>query len=233
MDDMRNGFRSSMSGGAPGQPGQQSQPGQPSQQNNNGSTSKVLTPYKMKPKEKLTVTLPQSFTEFDTDYDGQIGLDEWLLTRRIDLDQFDVIDTDFDGILIPEELIEYESGKTAQQVAAASPQGKLRIVTGVPTRAKSTPNQPGAPGNPGDPNGRGGNPWGGGGGSEVAMAPQYFERLDGNRDGYIDPDEWQQSRRVRGMFEQAGIKLERMSLQQFTDSLAKVTSNAGNDNSRR
>lgn len=229
LDDMQNGFRSSMAGGAPGQPGQ---PNQPGNTNNGQPAVKALTPYKMKPKEKLTVALPQSFVEYDTDYDGQIGLYEWMMTRRNDLDQFDVIDTDYDGILIPDELVAYESGQASQQVAAASPQAKLRIVTGVPSRAKSSATQPGQPGNSGDQNGRGNNPWGGGG-SEVAMAPQYFERLDGNRDGFVDPDEWQQSRRVRGMFEQAGIKLERMNLQQFTDNLAKVSSNTGGDSARR
>jgi hypothetical protein len=56
------------------------------------------------------------------------------------------------------------------------------------------------------------------------MAPSYFSRLDQNGNGIIESAEWQQSRRVRGMFEQAGIRLDNMNLQQFTENLTRVTS---------
>jgi hypothetical protein len=55
------------------------------------------------------------------------------------------------------------------------------------------------------------------------MAPQYFSRLDTDGNGTIDTNEWQQSRRVRGMFEQAGIQIGNMNLQQFTANLEKAT----------
>jgi hypothetical protein len=59
------------------------------------------------------------------------------------------------------------------------------------------------------------------------MAPSYFSRLDQNQDGRIDPTEWQQSRRVRGMFEQAGIKLDAMDLPTFTKNLERASAAAG------
>jgi hypothetical protein len=55
------------------------------------------------------------------------------------------------------------------------------------------------------------------------MAPQYFTRLDTDGNGTIDTNEWQQSRRVRGMFEQAGIPIGNMNLQQFTQNLEKAS----------
>lgn len=216
LDDMRNGFRSGSGGNE--QPGQQG-----NNQGSNPMAKKVLTPYKMKARKVEPLTLPPAYEEIDTDFDGQIGMHEWMMTRRTDLDQFDSMDTDYDGYLTPEEL------KAAETVAAvaSTERKKLTIVSATPTKVKASQNATQQNSSPAgnNPWGGGGNPWGGSsGGGEVAMAPSYFERLDLNRDGMIDSDEWQQSRRVRGMFEQAGIPLDKMNLAQFTQNLAKVSS---------
>ncbi len=56
------------------------QNGQPTDPNRNGATGAVvLTPYKMKPKKPLTITLPPAYSEVDTDFDGQIAMHEWML----------------------------------------------------------------------------------------------------------------------------------------------------------
>jgi hypothetical protein len=59
------------------------------------------------------------------------------------------------------------------------------------------------------------------------MAQSYFSRLDQNQDGRIDTTEWEQSRRVRGMFEQAGIRIESMDLGTFTKNLERATAASG------
>jgi hypothetical protein len=230
LDDMRSSFRSGFGGGPPGSP---QNPGQP-QENNK---PKTLTPYRMKPKKPMTVELPPAYAEVDTDFDGQLGMHEWMMTRRADLDQFESMDLDFDGFLTPEELQVAEAAAAAgQNVASTDERKRLTIVTGTPARPKNTRGDDGRGDRGGDQQrsdnrspwgGGGGSPWGGQPGGEAAMAPSYFSRLDQNQDGRIDPTEWQQSRRVRGMFEQAGIKLDAMDLPTFTKNLERASAAAG------
>ena len=227
LDDMRNSFRNSFNPGNYGQPG-----GQPNDPNRSGETGAVVpTPYKMKPKKPLTITLPPAYSEVDTDFDGQIAMHEWMLTRRVDLEKFDSMDIDSDGYLIPEELAIADAAAANPVAVASTTRKRLLIVNATPTKAKATTNngqpttgQPGsAPQNGQDSNNRGG--WGGG--DPASMASESFKRLDGNGDGFIDPGEWQGSRRTRGMFEQAGIRLERMSLEQFSQHYVRLMSNGG------
>lgn len=236
LDDMRNTMRAGFSGGQPGQPGQPGQqPGQPGDPN--AGRPKQLTPYRMKPRPPITLTLPPAYAEVDTDFDGQLGMHEWMMTRRADLDMFDQMDMDFDGYLTPEELQAAESAAAAgQQVASTEQRQRLTIVSATPARRPRNGNpqdngnnggdRGGDRGDRGGDRGNNGSAWGGwGGGSpggEAAMAPQYFSRLDTDGNGTIDTNEWQQSRRVRGMFEQAGIPVGNMNLQQFTQNLEKA-----------
>lgn len=226
LDDMRNSFRNGFGGGPPGQAGS---PGG-NQNSNDAVAKKVLTPYKMKPKKPAALTLPPAYSEDDTDFDGQIGMYEWMMTRRDNLDHFDVMDTDHDGYLIPEELQAAETVAANQAAVASTEKKKLIIVSATPTKAQGNQkagqnNDPNNRQN-NDPNsGRGFGPWGGG--DPSTMATQSFDRLDSNRDGFVDTDEWQQSRRVRGMFEGAGIQLDKMSREQFTQSFLKLSANSG------
>jgi hypothetical protein len=59
--------------------------------------------------ERLTVDLPPRYEELDTDFDGQVGLYEWIVARRQDLTIFDAIDSDRDGLLTPHELKDFDS----------------------------------------------------------------------------------------------------------------------------
>ncbi len=220
VDEMRSGFSRSFSGsgGAPNDPNNGKNNND--SVNNGGNTSVVLKPYKMKPKPSIIQTLPPAYSEVDVDFDGQLGLDEWMLARRTVLDQFEELDTDQDGFLTPEELKAAEVAANGSNAAMAVRKSKLTIVSAAPkSQANSQSN-----GNS-NPNDSRNSRWSGGGGSEEVkeQAKQYFPRLDTNQDGTIDTDEFQQSRRVRGMFEQAGIPPGNMSLEQFTQNLEKAT----------
>jgi hypothetical protein len=221
VDEMRNNFRNSTNNEANGQPNNPNQPG------GSSSNTKVLTPYKMKPKQPITLTLPPAYSDIDTDLDGQIGLHEWMLTRRADIEKFDAMDLDHDGFLIPEELQAADSAAAGTAAVASTERKRLTIVNATPTKAKageSPTQQPNA-----DPNAAQTNPSRGGWGSgdPIQMASMSFQRLDSNSDGFIDSAEWQQSRRTRGMFEQAGIRLDRMSLADFTAHYTRLTANGG------
>jgi len=230
LDDMRNSVRSGFSGDPPRSP---ENPGQP--QDNN--KPKGMTPYRMKTKKPTILELPPAYAEVDTDFDGQLGMHEWIMTRRADLEQFETMDLDFDGFLTPEELQAAELAAAAgQKVASTKERKRLTIVTGTPARPKNSRSDDGRNNRDGDQqrsdnrspwSGGGGSPWSGQPGGEAAMAQSYFSRLDQNQDGRIDPTEWEQSRRVRGLFEQAGIRLDSMDLATFTKNLERATAGAG------
>jgi hypothetical protein len=146
------------------------------------------------------------------------------------------MDIDFDGFLTPEELQAAETAAAAgQNVASTDERKRLTIVTGTPARAKNSRGDDKRSDRGDDqqrsenrsPWGGGGSPWGGQPGGEAAMAQSYFSRLDQNQDGRIDTTEWEQSRRVRGMFEQAGIRIESMDLGTFTKNLERATAASG------
>jgi len=215
VDEMRSGFSRGPSGsGAPNDPNNTNN----NSGNNGGNAKVVLKPYKMKPKPAIIQVLPPAYSEVDVDFDGQLGLDEWMLARRTELYQFDEMDTDHDGFLIPEELKAAEVAANGSNAAMAVRTAKLTIVSATPKAQASSQS------NENSNDGRSSR-WSGGGNSEDVkeQARQYFPRLDANQDGFIDTDEFQQSRRVRGMFEQAGIPPGKMSLEQFTQNLEKAT----------
>lgn len=221
VDEMRSGFSRSTGGGSPNDPNNgNNNNGNNNVNNSGGNAPVVLKPYKMKPKASIIQTLPPAYSEVDVDFDGQLGLDEWMLARRTELNQFDEMDTDHDGFLIPEELKTAEVAANGSNAAMAVRTAKLTIVSATPK--SKTSSQPNANANQNDNRS---NRWSGGGSSgDVAeQAKQYFPRLDQNQDGFIDTDEFQQSRRVRGMFEQAGIPPAKMSLEQFTQNMEKAT----------
>ena len=220
VDEMRNSMRAGFSGGGDNN-------GMPSNPNDDGnntpnavSVKPALKPYKMKPKPTLIEALPPAYSEVDTDFDGQLGLDEWMLARRTELDQFDQFDADHDGFLIPGELKAAEvAAATDNNKAMAVRTGKLQIVSATP--ASRSGRQTGGNKSSEDQNNGGSNRWGVGG-DVVEQAKSSFQRLDQNQDGFIDEEEFQQSRRTRALFERAGIPPQKMTLDQFTQNLKKA-----------
>ncbi len=218
IDDMRNTMRQGFGGGPQGNQNQPGQPNQPGQTNN--GQPKGLTPYKMKAKPSIIVTLPPAYADVDTDFDGQLAMHEWMMTRRPDIEIFEDLDLDGDGYLIPDELLLADAANNQQVAAVEKP--RLTIVSATPTRM--TQGQNDQRNDRGD-RGRGDNRGGDNNNNNGGEAASYFSRLDTDQNGTITSNEWQESRRVRGMFEQAGIPLSDMNLQQFSENLAKVSGN--------
>jgi hypothetical protein len=110
----------------------------------NGRANRSTPPPAFKPRdrERITVDLPENYAEVDSDLDGQIGLYEWIVARRNDLELFDEIDGNADGLLTPRELsawdkLKDDAGKTSLTVTKRE---RLLIVAGTakPATAKPT-----------------------------------------------------------------------------------------------
>ena len=100
----------------------------------NGRANRSTPPPAFKPRdrERITVDLPENYAEVDSDLDGQIGLYEWIVARRNDLELFDEIDGNADGLLTPRELsawdkLKDDAGKTSLTVTKRE---RLLIVAG-------------------------------------------------------------------------------------------------------
>lgn len=66
----------------------------------------------------LPEDLPDWFTEFDTDRDGQIGLYEWV-DQEGDPEEFEAMDANGDGFVTPREMLEYEIAQKEAEDADA------------------------------------------------------------------------------------------------------------------
>ena len=221
VDDMRNTMRSAFDRGreeggdrGPGEDfrsrfGGDSQNGDRRTFGNQGP--EIFRPRK---KEGATVNLPPKYSEVDTDFDGQIGLYEWMISRRSQLDEFDTIDSNRDGLLTPKELQSYDaaSGSTGESIATAYKRERLVIVGGSSSR------------NSGRGDGRSGRDGGDQRTPEEIKerADRTFGYLDRDQDGRISEEEWGRSRRTSGEFQAAGIKLTSMSKDEFAKVYQKV-----------
>ena len=172
-------------------------------------------------KERVTVDLPPKYAEVDTDFDGQIGLYEWMISQRSRLDEFDAIDSNRDGLLTPRELQSFDtaSSSTGESIATSYKRERLVIVGGG-SNVRS----------------RGGDPRGGRDGGEQRSPEEIKERadrtfgyLDRDRDGRISEEEWSRSRRTSGEFQAAGIRLTSMSKDDFAKAYAKAQERRSSD----
>lgn len=216
VDDFRNTMRESFQqareqggslGGPPGSGGSA----------DNRSPYSPAAPFRPRKREPMTKPLPEKYVELDTDRDGQVALFEWMSLRRDELDQFDLMDTNADGFLTPVELHAFTASveKTEPQVVSYKRE-RVTIVGG------STSNGSKASGS----TSRGSSS--GGSSSEQrtqneARGRQYFGFMDRNKNGTIDMEEWESSRRLKPMMEQAGIKIRPMSVEDFAKAYADAT----------
>ncbi len=216
MDDFRNNMREQFSRGGEGGRGGDSQARSRGQ---NG----VLGPFRPRTKERMTVDLPPKYSELDIDYDGQIGLYEWITARRESLSQFDQMDLNFDGILTPSELLVYDEVLASGEPKVTSYKRERITIVGGGGSTRSTGSAAirlGGSAKASKPSAE-----------EVqkhaATAKRYFASMDKNGDGKIGEDEWAQSRRLKPWFEKAGIKLTTMSESDFAGKFAIAMKSVG------
>lgn len=216
MDDFRNNMREQFSrareeGGGPGFAG-----GNGTRTDNRGGS----TAFQARKKERMTVDLPPKYSELDIDYDGQIGLYEWITARRESLGQFDQMDLNFDGILTPSELLVYDEVISSGEPKVTSyKRERVTIVGGNGSSGSAAIRMGGGE--------KGNKPSAEEVQKHAATAKRYFAAMDKNRDGMIAEDEWAQSRRLKPFFEKAGIKIRTMSESDFAGKYAKAMKSVG------
>ena len=218
VDDFRNRMRSQFEQMRQEREREESQyrsQAQQQQQRPTGNRTeyKPSSSFRPREKERMTIDLPAKYTELDTDFDGQVGLYEWIVAKRDELELFDAIDIDKDGILTPRELDEHDNAVSSPEQILASlseryKRPRVTIIggpsaTGFTRGSSETKNLS----------------------KEVKeqhtsfASKQAFPYIDANKDGRITLDELQRdekTKRVIGMFEKANIKVEPMSQAEFT-----------------
>ena len=97
-----------------------------------------IAPYRQSDKERVTIDLPPRYSDLDTDFDGQVGMYEWMTVRRESLDQFDEIDTNLDGILTPRELKAFDDASASTEAKVTKyERERITIVGGSGSRNDS------------------------------------------------------------------------------------------------
>jgi len=177
----------------------------------------VVTGSEPKPRSRVTVSLPDQYRERDQDDDGQIGLYEWKQWNRAALAGFFILDRNSDGFLTPRELVLSEGDDSKESTKTSTKPPRLVVVKRSGNSGRS--GETGASGRRVVSSGQ----------SSVEESPEtrraryYFSLMDKNRDGSMTDDEWAQSRRIRPLFERAGIDISKpMSMQQFVENYVRV-----------
>ena len=159
------------------------------------------------------------FQGLDLDRDGQLSFREWRAGKRLAAD-FGVRDPNGDGMVTSAEFDKTrgQTAATAPAVAGTRPPGP----PGSPPAAPSTPGTPApmpAPGAPADPAA----PVATTSSLGTTASRSMFGSLDRNKNGSVEPDEWQYSRRVGPIFKEKGIDMTKpMSEALFHENYAKA-----------
>jgi len=180
-----------------------------------GNINQVNGSFRASEKKRVTLDLPPSYKEFDTDLDGQLGLYEWIVAKRQSLQQFDEIDADRDSLLTPLELKFYEDVLEAGKPRVVSyKQDRLLIVgpggkkTGTGESSKGVDKKDWKGGKKLDKKERE---------KQLQTSRGYFTKMDKNGDGRVDVDELDKKRLVP-WFEKAGIEVKGMSEEEFGEA---------------
>lgn len=137
-------------------------------------------------KSHFVPELPADYAARDKNGDGQIALYEW---DRKKYAEFHKLDRNGDGFLTPSELLPKGAMKTLYERTAA----RTGTAAGAAPAAGSPTSAGVAVAAADDPVDR--------------EARSTFSQMDDNKDGSIDENDWNRSRRIRPWFEGAGIKV--------------------------
>lgn len=187
------------------------------------------------PKYDFPRTLPDDYKPLDLNADNQISFAEWPRSRRADFASYD---HNSDGYITPAEIrLPAFVTKTADEIVSEAMAARLLGTAGSGTTVASnlsatsassgaTPGSEGRDRGSRDRGGRSGPPQAGSSSGEDAIAVEakgYFDRLDTNKNGSVDPDEWSVSKRLKPLFEKAGADLTKsLTLEEFTVSYRKT-----------
>lgn len=164
------------------------------------------TPQSTKPRTRIAPLLPETYKPLDTDFDGQIALFEWRKGKRGTISQFTQQDFDGDGFLTAKEL-----AKAPAPAATAT-----TTLPGAPAATTATaapaPTTPAAPQTPVVVS------------AEAATkASRAFDILDSDRKGTVEGKEWDQSSRLKPLFQKAGYDLNKpLNKEEFTQAYVRV-----------
>jgi Ca2+-binding EF-hand superfamily protein len=178
--------------------------------------------YTPAPRPRITKDLPSAYVDRDSDGDGQLGLYEWREWDRTRMDEFFFFDRNGDGFLTPSELAAIEEANESDGRGRGGDRSDRGGDRGDSDRDRRAPEPPAsqaisASGGPpkldeSDPN--------------VVQARKYFALLDGDKNGKASVEELAKLKKLRPLFEQAGIQLDReMSADEFAANYVKVSTN--------
>lgn len=171
-------------------------------------------PFRPRERERVTVDLPPKYSELDLDFDGQVGLYEWITAKRESLEEFDEIDGNADGVLTPKELKFFDEITAASEAKVTSyKRDRVVLIDGKGTftgkkAGDSTTTKSNMSAEERE--------------STVKKGKSYFSQMDKNKNGKIDREEWESSKRIRPWFESSGIKLSSMSEDDFANNFLKA-----------
>lgn len=144
--------------------------------------------------------LPANYQDADIDKDGQIDYFEWRKAKFGSFAKFQEYDLNNDSVLSAQEL-------NAGGVAV----GSAGSESSSPTTTPSDGNSPSSSSKTASSSARPSTP---SGPSEeyITQVKYYFEIMDkqkGNKNGKLDPPEWNASKRIKPAFEKAGIDISK------------------------
>jgi EF hand len=146
--------------------------------------------------------LPASYQDADLDKDGQIDYFEWRKAKLGDFAKFQELDLNNDSVLSARELgaggATFSSASSSSSTASSASDSKTES-----PRVSSVPSAPGAPSE-----------------EYLKKVKFYFYYMDGqgekyggepykfgNKNGKLDPIEWNASKRIKPAFQKAGIDI--------------------------
>lgn len=142
--------------------------------------------------------LPSGYQEADLDKDDQVDYFEWRKAKLGGFAKFQELDLNNDSVLSPQELGAAGTVVAASSSSSSSPAAASSTPAPSTTASPTTSAVPSAPSGPSE--------------EYLTQVKYYFEVMDkqmGNKNGVLDPTEWNASKRIKPAFEQAKVDISK------------------------